>query len=89
MLGSILKFFVHESCGQCSPCRVGTRQLANLIEKIRKEQATESDLERMVSVSKTMVATSLCPLGQSLIMPVGSAVENFRQEFLGPGQASS
>jgi len=86
MLASILKFFVHESCGQCSPCRVGTRQLADLLEKIRKGQGTEADLERMVNVSKTMFATSLCPLGQSLIMPVRSAIENFREDFLKPGK---
>ena len=88
MLASILKFFVHESCGQCSPCRVGTRQLAELLGKIRKGQGAEVDLERMLNVSKTMVATSLCPLGQSLIMPVRSAVENFRGDFLKPGKAS-
>jgi NADH:ubiquinone oxidoreductase subunit F (NADH-binding) len=87
MLASILKFFVHESCGQCSPCRVGTRQLADLLEKIRKGQGTEVDIERMGNVSKTMFATSLCPLGQSLIMPVGSAIENFREEFLKPGKS--
>jgi len=87
MLASILKFFVHESCGQCSPCRVGTRQLADLLEKIRKGPGTEVDIERMVNVSKTMFATSLCPLGQSLIMPVGSAIENFREEFLKPGKS--
>jgi NADH-quinone oxidoreductase subunit F len=88
MLASILKFFVHESCGQCSPCRVGTRQLADLLEKIRKGQGTEADLERMVNVSKTMFATSLCPLGQSLTMPVGSAIENFREDFLKNGRPS-
>jgi NADH-quinone oxidoreductase subunit F len=82
MLSSILKFFVHESCGQCSPCRVGTRQLADLAGKIGKGQGAAEDLDRMVNVSKTMFATSLCPLGQSLIMPVRSAVENFPDDFL-------
>ena len=86
MLSSIMKFFVHESCGQCSPCRVGTRQIADLADKFRKGQGTELDLDRMVNVSKTMVATSLCPLGQSVIMPVRSAVENFREDFLKNGK---
>jgi len=85
ILSSILKFFVHESCGQCSPCRVGTRQIADLADKFHKGQGAELDLDRMVNVSKTMVATSLCPLGQSVIMPVRSAVENFREDFLKNG----
>ena len=84
MLFSILKFFAHESCGQCSPCRIGTRQLVDLAYKIRSGQGGAADLELMVNLSKTMVATSLCPLGQSLIMPVRSAVDHFRNEFLKP-----
>ena len=55
MLSSILKFFAHESCGQCSPCRVGTRQLADLPKKFGKGQGTAADLERMVNVSKDHV----------------------------------
>jgi NADH:ubiquinone oxidoreductase subunit F (NADH-binding) len=85
MLLSILKFFAHESCGQCTPCRVGTHQLLDLADHFRQGQGSEADLERMINVSKAMVATSLCPLGQSLIMPVKSAVENFRGDFLKNG----
>ncbi|MCX5906227.1 MAG: SLBB domain-containing protein, partial [Deltaproteobacteria bacterium] len=84
MLFSILKFFAHESCGQCSPCRIGTRQLVDLAYKIRSGQGGAADLELMVNLCKTMVATSLCPLGQSLIMPVRSAVDHFRNEILKP-----
>jgi NADH-quinone oxidoreductase subunit F len=82
MLFSILKFFAHESCGQCSPCRIGTRQLLDLIYRIREGKGKAADLDLMVNLSRTMAATSLCPLGQSLIMPVKSAMDNFRDEFL-------
>ena len=82
MLFSILKFFAHESCGQCSVCRIGTHQLLNLIYGIRRGQAQEKDIDQMVKIAETMFDMSLCPLGQSLIMPVKSAVENFRQDFL-------
>jgi NADH-quinone oxidoreductase subunit F len=84
MLFSILKFFAHESCGQCSPCRIGTRQLVDLAYKIREGQGAAGDLNIMVNLSQTLFSTSLCPLGQSLIMPVRSAVENFRDELLTP-----
>jgi NADH-quinone oxidoreductase subunit F len=82
MLFSILRFFAHESCGQCSPCRIGTRQLLDLIFKIRQGKGAVADLDQMVKLSETMFATSLCPLGQSLLMPVKSAVDHFRQEFI-------
>jgi len=81
MLHSVLEFFAHESCGQCSPCRIGTRQLLNMIEDFRKGEGVESQLDAMIRISETMLNTSLCPLGQSLIMPVKSALENFREEF--------
>jgi NADH-quinone oxidoreductase F subunit len=82
MLSSVIQFFVHESCGQCAPCRVGTRQLHGLISRIREGKGQEEDIDQMVAISQAMLQTSLCPLGQSLIMPVKSAVENFRQDFL-------
>jgi len=82
MLFSILKFFAHESCGQCAPCRIGTRQLLDFIYRIREGKGAVADLDRMVNLGKTMFATSLCPLGQSLLMPVKSAVDFFRDDFL-------
>jgi NADH-quinone oxidoreductase subunit F len=82
ILFSILKFFAHESCGQCAPCRIGTRQLLDFIYRIREGKGAITDLERMVNLSKTMFSTSLCPLGQSLLMPVRSAIDVFRDDFL-------
>ena len=82
MLGSILRFFRHESCGQCVPCRVGTDLLVRILEGIRRGMANEEVLSRMVEIVETMRLSSLCPLGQSLALPVRSALENFREEFL-------
>jgi len=82
MLSSVLQFFAHESCGQCAPCRVGTSQLYGLISRIQSGEGREEDIDQMVTISEALFQTSLCPLGQSLIMPVKSAVENFRQDFL-------
>jgi NADH:ubiquinone oxidoreductase subunit F (NADH-binding)/(2Fe-2S) ferredoxin len=82
MLGSILRFFRHESCGQCAPCRAGTDLLLRLWDGLRRGNAREEDLPRMMEIVEAMRLSSLCPLGQSLALPVRSAVENFREEFL-------
>ncbi|MGB9842852.1 MAG: NADH-quinone oxidoreductase subunit NuoF [Caldisericia bacterium] len=82
MLHSIIRFFNHESCGQCAPCRVGTKELLDIIEKILNNKGELNDLDKMISISNTMFFTSLCPLGQSLILPVKSAIENFKDDFL-------
>lgn len=82
MLYSIIRFFNHESCGQCAPCRVGTKELLDTINKIIDRKGDKKDLDRMISISQTMFLTSLCPLGQSLILPVKSAIDNFKEDFL-------
>ena len=82
MLESIIRFFHHESCGRCSPCRLGTEELKALIKKINAGEGTKKDLDRMIDVSDMMFNSSFCALGQSLIMPVQSAIENFRDDFL-------
>ncbi len=81
MLYSVLKFFAHESCGQCSPCRIGTRQLLTIFYNLRAGLGEAGDIDKLLKISETMFNTSLCPLGQSLIMPVKSAIENFADEF--------
>jgi NADH-quinone oxidoreductase subunit F len=81
MLFSIAKFFAHESCGQCVPCRVGTQQILQIIYRLRQGLGRTGDAETMLGLAETMFKSSLCPLGQSLIMPIKSALENFREEF--------
>jgi len=81
MLDGILAFFQHESCGQCAPCRAGTRALKTMIGAIRAGRGRPGDLERLVEIASAMQAASLCPLGQSAIMPIRSALQHFRGEF--------
>jgi NADH:ubiquinone oxidoreductase subunit F (NADH-binding)/(2Fe-2S) ferredoxin len=81
MLFSIAKFFAHESCGQCSPCRIGTQQILQIIYRIRQGKGKAGDLESLLQLAEAMFKSSLCPLGQSLVMPVKSALENFKDEF--------
>jgi len=81
MLDGILAFFKHESCGQCAPCRGGTLALKTIMGRIRDGQGKAQDLDKMVEVAASMQATSLCPLGQSVILPITSALQHFRAEF--------
>jgi NADH:ubiquinone oxidoreductase subunit F (NADH-binding)/(2Fe-2S) ferredoxin len=82
MLWSVIRFFRHESCGKCSPCANGNEILYRLITDVRNGKGKEEDLEHMIMLSETMKESSFCALGQSLLMPVKSAIENFREDFL-------
>jgi len=81
LLHGILRFFRHESCGQCAPCRAGTRALLQISERLLAGQGLATDLDLMTEVVETMQTRSLCPLGQSVILPVTSALRAFRSEF--------
>jgi len=81
LLQGILDFFRYESCGQCAPCRSGTDRLAALLSRIRSGTGQEGDLALLEGVAAAMQETSLCPLGQSPILPIGSALRTFRDEF--------
>jgi len=82
MLWSILRFFRHESCGKCSPCRNGCEMLYELISKIKHGNGTQEDLDKLLLIADMMQQTSFCALGQSPIMPIRSALDSFKDEFL-------
>jgi NADH:ubiquinone oxidoreductase subunit F (NADH-binding) len=78
ILASILRFFKHESCGKCVPCRLGTYHLSREWEEAfgqTKEQKKQL-LDALTTIAKQMAATSLCPLGQSPVLPLASALRN-------------
>jgi NADH:ubiquinone oxidoreductase subunit F (NADH-binding)/(2Fe-2S) ferredoxin len=81
MLSSVLRFFRHESCGQCAPCRSGTDVLVRLIANLQTATADRRTLDQMVQIVDAMRAASLCPLGQSVALPVRTAFAAFRDEF--------
>ncbi len=84
ILHNCLRFFRHESCGKCVPCRVGTTQLVRKADGLRNGQPDkEKLLTEMLRESEVMAATSLCPLGQSPILPLESAIRYFKEELLG------
>ena len=77
-----LEFSVEESCGKCTPCREGTVQLYNLLDKITKGEGTVKDLEKLKRLSKTVKNTSLCGLGMTAPNPILSTLEHFYDEYL-------
>jgi len=77
-----MDFCVDESCGKCSPCRIGTSQLLFLLEKIANGNGEEADLDKLETIGKAMTKASLCQLGMTAPNPVMSTIKNFREEYL-------
>ena len=77
-----MDFCVDESCGKCSPCRIGTTQILHLLEKIAGGNGTEADLDHLEEIGLAMTKTSLCMLGGSAANPVLSTIKNYRDEYL-------
>ncbi len=76
-----LSFSARESCGNCTPCRVGTRVLRDTLEKITRGEGEPRDLEVMRRAAETMTRTSLCGLGQAAANPVVTTLANFLPEY--------
>jgi NADH-quinone oxidoreductase subunit F len=75
------QFYMHESCGKCTPCRVGTRWLVQLLTRLEEGEATQTDLELLENVCDRMLGKSLCALGDFAVYPVSSYLRKFRDEF--------
>ena len=76
-----LGFTVDESCGKCTPCRVGTKRMLEILEKITEGKGEEGDLERLEDLAQTIKRTSVCGLGQTAPNPVLSTLHYFRDEY--------
>ena len=77
-----LEFTVDESCGKCTPCRIGTRRMLEILEKITKGQATMEDLDKLEELCSHLQSNSLCALGQTAPNPVISTLRYFRDEYI-------
>ena len=77
-----LEFTVDESCGKCTPCRIGTRRMLEILEKITKGQATMEDLDKLEELCYHLQSSSLCALGQTAPNPVLSTLRYFRDEYI-------
>lgn len=77
-----LEFTVDESCGKCTPCRIGTKRMYEILTKIVEGQATLDDLDALEKVALSMKNGSLCALGQTAANPVLSTLKHFREEYI-------
>ena len=77
----VAKFYRHESCGKCTPCREGTNWTVKMLERIQAGEGTPMDLDIMASVQERIIGNCLCVLGDSMAMPIGSMIAKFRDEF--------
>ena len=76
-----LDFTVDESCGKCTPCRIGNKRMHELLNSITKGNGTKDDIDRLINLGNVIRDTSLCMLGQSAPNPVLSIIDNFREEY--------
>ncbi len=75
------RFYHHESCGQCSPCREGTGWMEKVLHRIEHGHGNMRDIDLLVDVAKKIEGNTICPLGDAAAWPVASAIRHFREEF--------
>lgn len=80
-LWNFTRFYHHESCGQCSPCREGTAWMEKVLHKILKGQGTLADVDLLWNLQKNIEGKTICPLGDAAAWPVASAIRHFRADF--------
>jgi NADH-quinone oxidoreductase subunit F len=91
----LIKFFEHESCGKCTPCREGLYWVRRIFDRILDGQGAESDLDLLLDICEGIQSTSFCGLGEASVSCVVSTIEKFRDEYLayfqgaGSGKADS
>ena len=84
MVKSLLRlsyFYMHESCGQCTPCREGTGWLWRVVDRIERGEGRESDLALLDNVAENIMGRTICALGDAAAMPVRGMIKHFRHEF--------
>jgi NADH-quinone oxidoreductase subunit F len=75
------RFYAHESCGQCSPCREGTGWMEKVLRRIEHGQGHMHDIELLADINKKIEGNTICPLGDAAAWPVAAAIRHFREEF--------
>ena len=83
VLEGLAKFFVHECCGQCAPCRLGTKQIYNILQKINKGDFLSGDLHKAEKLGRTIKSTCVCGLGMTAANPLLTYLKNFEPHRLG------
>ncbi len=77
----LAKFYAHESCGQCTPCREGTAWLYKILDRIEKGEGKKGDVDLILDICGKIMGRTICPLGDAAVMCIKPAIERFREEF--------
>jgi NADH-quinone oxidoreductase subunit F/NADP-reducing hydrogenase subunit HndC len=77
-----MEFICDESCGKCSPCRIGTKRMLEILTRITEGKGTMEDLDALEELSRTVKTNSLCALGQTAANPINSTLAHFRDEYI-------
>lgn len=77
----LTKFFAHESCGRCVPCRIGSRRLYETLDRIERGWALEDDIDRALYLTSSIDGRTFCPMGSALVNPARSSIIKFREEY--------
>jgi len=77
----VAQFYMHESCGKCTPCREGTRWMVQILHKIEDGHAEQGELDLLLNICDRILGKCLCPLGDAAAMPIASYIDKFRAEF--------
>jgi NADH-quinone oxidoreductase subunit F len=75
------RFYAHESCGQCSPCREGTGWMEKVLHRLENGHGTMEDISLLEEINKKIEGNTICPLGDAAAWPVAAAIRHFREEF--------
>ncbi len=78
---TLARFYRHESCGQCSPCREGTGWMEKILQKIENGKGEMSDIDLLWDIQRKIEGNTICPLGDAAAWPVAAAIRHFREEF--------
>ncbi len=81
VLKIITKFYSHESCGQCTPCRIGNSWIKKIVARISRGEGKDGDIDNIARLASNMLGKTLCPLGDAAAMPILSIVKKFRDEI--------
>jgi NADH-quinone oxidoreductase subunit F len=81
VLRKVAKFYAHESCGQCTPCRLGTSWIHKIVERMAAGRGAAGDVDTLIRLAGNIKGRTLCPLGDAAAMPVAAIAQKFRAEI--------
>jgi NADH-quinone oxidoreductase subunit F len=83
VLKTVTKFYSHESCGQCTPCRIGTSWIHKIVTRLAKGEKEKDDIDTIIRLASNIKGKTLCPLGDAAALPILSICQKFREELEG------